>query len=434
MSRHWWVRSFFVLSAFCIGFWIPVRVLYFSEGHFTDWILDGLTLIVGALSLWNRKWEAAESPTVEVEVADVAPDISSGFTFGAFTALGSDLVVAFPLALAAGHSVAGTTSALILLKLLILKKLRYIRGLMDELDGLHPVAFRLIPLALTMPLLVHLIACAWIFLGSGTAGPESDKILEYVRAVYWTFTTLTTVGYGDISAKTIPQMMFASGTQVVGVAVFGYVLSNVASLLARLDAAREHHMNLLDKVEAYMRHNQLEPQLRRNVRAYFKYMWKTHQGYDDDEVLGALPNKLKSEIALFINREIIEKVPLLKGAKPELLEEVLLELHPQICVPGEKVFYVGEPGDAMYFVHAGAIEISAADGKKLATLKAGGFFGEMALILDNPRSATARAQSYTDLFVLRREAFNKVVARHPDFAAHVNKIAQERLATNKKAS
>jgi voltage-gated potassium channel len=136
-----------------------------------------------------------------------------------------------------------------------------------EFDGLHPVAFRLIPLALSMPLLVHMIACCWIFLGSGTAGPDNDKVLEYVKAMYWTFTTLTTVGYGHISAKTIPQMMFASGTQVVGVAVFGYVLSNVASLLARLDASREHHMNLLDKVEAYMRHNHLPPKLRSGVRA-----------------------------------------------------------------------------------------------------------------------------------------------------------------------
>jgi hypothetical protein len=47
---------------------------------------------------------------------------------------------------------------LLLLKLMILKKMRYIRGLLDEFDGLHPVAFRLIPLALSMPLLVHMIA------------------------------------------------------------------------------------------------------------------------------------------------------------------------------------------------------------------------------------------------------------------------------------
>jgi voltage-gated potassium channel len=229
-------------------------------------------------------------------------------------------------------------------------------------------------------------------------------------------------------------MMFASGTQVVGVAVFGYVLSNVASLLARLDASREHHMNLLDKVEAYMRHNHLPPKLRSGVRAYFKYMWKTHQGYDDNEVLGILPNKLKAEIALYINREIIEKVPLLKGASPELLEEILMELKPQVCVPSEKVFHAGEPGDAMYFIHSGNVDIATKEGKVLASLKSGAFFGEMALILDSPRSATARATTYTDLFVLYKEAFNKVVSRHPDFAAHVQKIVEERLSSNKKSA
>lgn len=103
-----------------------------------------------------------------------------------------------------------------------------------------------------MPILIHSVACTWIWLGSGIPGAMLIKMLEYVKAIYWIFTTLTTVGYGDIAAKSIAQMLFSCLVQVIGVGIFGYVLSNVASILSRSDAAREHHMDNLDRIETFM--------------------------------------------------------------------------------------------------------------------------------------------------------------------------------------
>jgi voltage-gated potassium channel len=309
---------------------------------------------------------------------------------------------------------------LFILKLIMLNKLVSIRRLLDYFDNLHPIAFRLIPLSLLLPIVIHLEACGWIWLGSGTAGRNSDHLLEYIKAVYWTITTFTTVGYGDISPSTPVQMIYANATQIVGVAFFGYILSNVASLLARLDAARETHMTILDRVESYMTSNEVPINLKTKVRSYFQYVWKNKKGYDDEFVMAALPKKLKEEVSLFLNKGIVEKVPILKGANRELVRDIVLELSSQVAVPGEVIFKIEDRGDSMFFIHHGEVQIIDKDNSVIATLSAGSFFGETSLITDSPRNATVCAIGYVDLFILEKSVFEKVLKRHPEFDKTIN--------------
>jgi voltage-gated potassium channel len=117
---------------------------------------------------------------------------------------------------------------------------------------------------------------------------------------------------------------------------------------------------------------------------------------------------------------------MLKGANPRLLEEIVLELKPRVIIPGEEIFRAGEPGDAMYFIQHGEIDIIATDGSVLATLGPGSFFGESALLTARTRNATARAADYCDVFMLNHEAFERVLNRHPDFRRQVEEIAAQR--------
>jgi hypothetical protein len=301
-----------------------------------------------------------------------------------------------------------------------------VRSIMDEFPMTPPVVYRLVPLALMMPLLVHIIACGWMALGSGSSGPDPDKSFEYVKAIYWAFTTLSTVGYGDITPKTAIQMMYAAGTQFIGVGVFGFVLSNVASLLGRMDAAREHHMENFDRMETFMSSHRIPQNIKSSVRGYYHYLWKNHKGYSDWAVIRTLPPKVQSDLLYCINESIVEKVPLFKGASKALLEDLMHELRPKIAVPNESVFRWGEPGTAMYFIQNGEIEILNFEGEKIVTLKEGAFFGEMALINDRLRAASALAVSYCDLYVLSKDSFNRVLQTFPEFRKHVEETIAQR--------
>ncbi|MBU6374492.1 MAG: cyclic nucleotide-binding domain-containing protein, partial [Bdellovibrionales bacterium] len=220
----------------------------------------------------------------------------------------------------------------------------------------------------------------------------------------------------QILPKTTDQMLFAGSVQLMGVGFFGFILSNVASVLGRQDAARENHMNNLDRIETFMKMHDTPRGLRNEVRNYYNYPWTRKKGYLDRSLLDNLPPKIQSDLFLHLNRSILQKVPLLRGASEELIEDLMRELEPR----------VGDRGDALYFIQSGQVEILGADRQKIATLSEGDFFGEMALVSDRSRRAAARSVSFCDLYVLHREAFEQVISAYPEFREHIHQVPKTR--------
>jgi len=93
---------------------------------------------------------------------------------------------------------------------------------------------------------------------------------------------------------------------------------------------------------------------------------------------------------------------------------------------GAKIFQAGEPGTKMYVVLKGEVELSV-HGNVIASLGKGGILGEMALIDNNPRSATAYAKTDCELVVMDEKRFLALVREKPDFAIEVMKVLVGRL-------
>jgi voltage-gated potassium channel len=411
-----WIIPANVLAALAATVWIPLRMVYFrdfSGGGAVDYAIDFSAAVLMVINQWPRFARSSR-------VAGALLVAGGGWS------LAADFAVAFPLFSVLHPFLGARAEYALVIKLLMFRRIFSIHLLLDEFADLHPVLVRLIPLGFIVPLVINLLACGWSWLGSGSAGPSPDREMNYVRAAYWTITTLATVGYGDITPETKAQMVYASLTMLVGIGFFGYVLGNIASLLVRLDAAREAHLETLSRVDSFMRGNAMPARLRSRVREYYRYVWKSHQGHDVNAILEDLPPKLRADVSLFLNAEMIENVPILKGADRRLLEELVIELKPRVIIPGEEFFCAGDPGDGMYFILHGAVEIVAADGTVLATLGPGSFFGEAALVAARPRNAAARAVGYGDVFFLKREAFERVLSHHPDFREQVYAVAATR--------
>lgn len=409
-----YLRLFSIAAALLVGFWFPIRLIGFQPPFLFEFFFDSLISIASITNSYLFFKEKKLSPKV--------------FSSWVSLNLWCDLVCIIPFALIEYVWLGHTSPALLFINLLAARHIFKIKSWLDAFDNLQPIVYRLAPLAFTMPLLVHSLACAWIAMGSGTAGPDPDKITEYIKAIYWTFTTLTTVGYGDISAKTNIQMLYTCGVQVLGVGVFGFVLSNVASLLSRNDAAREHHMDNLDRVETFMKLHEIPDNTKSNIRSYYHYLWKARKGYQDTTLLNDLPTKIQSDLFFHINKSIINRVPFLSGASQELLEDLMNQLESRIYVPGERIFKIDEAGDALYFIHSGTVDILSRDNKKIISLSDGAFFGEMALLSDKPRNATVKATSYCDIYLLHKEAFNNAISLYPEFREHLEETHQARTA------
>ena len=76
---------------------------------------------------------------------------------------------------------------------------------------------------------------------------------RYVYSIYWALTTLTTVGYGDITPTNDLERAYTLGALLIGALLFGYLLSSVGSMIANLDSRSNMVETKLDRVQEVIR-------------------------------------------------------------------------------------------------------------------------------------------------------------------------------------
>jgi glucose-6-phosphate 1-dehydrogenase len=126
------------------------------------------------------------------------------------------------------------------------------------------------------------------------------------------------------------------------------------------------------------------------------------------------------------NRELLEKVPLFQGADAVLLGSLIMALKPVVFQAGELIIRKGDAGRELYLITRGEVEVVGDSGQVVATLGEGGVFGEISLLTSEPRTATIRAASYCDFFVLDKADFIRVLRDRPQFLKAIVDVAQAR--------
>lgn len=422
-SGRWWAATVAFVSLYT-AVEVPLRLAF--DLPLAGWLATGdlvVSIVIGAelvRHLRRLRRMAAEEP--EAWRGNDGSRLRFDILLDAI-ALAPGMLPVLAAASSTAHF-AEMLAPLALLRLLFLHRAaRFAEGFAAH-GQVHPGVLRLVRFLFWLGLLVHWIACGWLEL---RAPAEFIKpVPPYLEAAYWALTTVATIGYGDITPSSAPQVLYAMFVMLIGVGVFSYAIGAVAGLLTSLDAAKLEFRDKLNRVHAFLDYHAVPQQLRARVLAYYRHLWESRLAWGDDRLLEDLPAGLRVDMALFLHRHILEQVPFLRGAGDALLRDLALALRPAVCTPGEVIFWRGSEGSSMYFLDEGEVDIVSAEGKLLKRLRAGDFFGEIALLGARMRSATARSASYTLLFTLDEKDFDRALERYPEFAAEVRRLAAER--------
>jgi len=190
-------------------------------------------------------------------------------------------------------------------------------------------------------------------------------------ALWWAVATLTTTGYGDVVPITPFGRIVAAAVMVCGLGVFGLW----AGILATGFAAETRRDNFLRTWES------------------------------------------------------VSKVPFFAALGPAAIADVTHMLRTIDLPARTTIIRKGQAGDCMYFISSGEVEVDL-PGKKVA-LGEGAFFGEMALLGNNLRSANITTTRVSQLLVLDLVDFRLLMARHPDLAETIDAEARRRVMENK---
>ena len=69
-------------------------------------------------------------------------------------------------------------------------------------------------------------------------------------------------------------------------------------------------------------YRELHPELENRIKDYYTYLWKKRLGFDERSFLAGLPKNLKTDVALYLKKDVVEKISLFKGADHKFIEEI----------------------------------------------------------------------------------------------------------------
>ncbi len=124
---------------------------------------------------------------------------------------------------------------------------------------------------------------------------------------------------------------------------------------------------------------------------------------------------------------LLRSLPIFAPLSAPVIERVAARLIPLDAPAGENIIRQGETGDRFYILAEGEVGVSK-DGRRVASLAPGNFFGEIALLRDVPRTATVAARTNVRLYALEREDFLEAVTGHPQSVAAADAVTEVRLA------
>ena len=355
-----------------------------------------------------------------------------------------DIVANIPFGmffLVAGNPPVGAFSAVLLVRLLALLRLTrffFILGRWESFSWTNPAHLRFLKYLGVVLIVTHCIACLWFGVAYMDGYPEdswvvaagiegSDPITQYVHSLYWTITTMTTVGYGDISPGRTTEYLVASIIMLMGASVYAFIIGGIASLLSSLQAARNNHREHMESVEQYLRTRRIPAHLGTRVHDYYEYVWSRHQGLNEQAMLRDLPESLRLDIMLHLARDVLEQVPLFRHCSPVLRNSLLVALKPATYAPGNYLVRENEIDGSIIFLTRGAVEIVAGDEQRnYGTRGPGDYFGYLSLALNEPHSGSVRASEYCEALILDKETYDVIGARYPEFIQVMKTVSAER--------
>lgn len=314
-------------------------------------------------------------------------------------------------------------------------------------QGLFSMTHRAAKLATTLISIIiisHFMACLWLFAEientpnnweSRFGFNDLSELDLYIKALYFTLTSLCTVGYGDITAKTTGEIVIALFWMAFALYFLSFNISNLSSLISEQDYQR----NLLDYklylVDQYVKSDNLSHSLRRKMKNEIKHMAERvkHKPGDICEVIALLSCELKYEIALSMHKGVIKEFPFFREKDTEFIGNIFTLLYCKVLDKGEIVYIQKQKATEIYFVAFGQINFVYGADLKFRAVSVGQYFGDFEIVAKCRRFFATVAQKTTHLLVMNFEVIKQFQGDFPGIWKEFEELARKRQMVNEMA-
>ncbi|XP_011329421.1 potassium voltage-gated channel subfamily H member 8 isoform X2 [Ooceraea biroi] len=367
-----------------------------------DWLILIATFYVAIIVPYNASFINTDRPTmvsdvvVEVlfiiditlnfrttyvsrkgEVVSNSKSIAMNYVKGWFFV---DLVAALPFDfLYASDVYSGEDSAHSNIHLVKLTRLLRLARLLQKMDRYSQYsAVILTMLMLFFIVVAHWLACIWYVIAEkerlrndkdwdlGWIHTLAEKLKisvqnvthteSYITALYFTCSSLTSVGFGNVSANTFSEKFFSICTMLIGALMHAVVFGNVTAIIQRMYSRRSLYQTKLRDLKDFLVLHQIPEELKQRMQDYFQTMWSLNHGIDVHETLKQFPEELRGDVSMHLHREILS-LPIFEAASQGCLKLLSLHIRNNFCAPGEFLVHKGDALSYIYYLCNGSMEV-----------------------------------------------------------------------------
>ncbi|XP_038115677.1 potassium voltage-gated channel subfamily H member 8 isoform X2 [Culex quinquefasciatus] len=360
-----------LVATFYVAVAVPYNAAFVKTDRLTmasDVIVEAL-FIVDILVNFRTTYVSRKG-----EVVSNSKSIAVNYLRGWFVV---DLFAALPFDhLYASNVISGEESHIHLVKLTRLLRLARLLQKMDRYSQYTAMILTL--LMLCFSLVAHWLACIWFVIA------EKEKLVNemdwdigwihtlaerlkipvsnvthgeaYITALYFTFTSLTSVGFGNVSPTTITEKIFSIVMMLIGALMHAVVFGNVTAIIQRMYSRRSLYQSKWRDLKDFIALHQMPKELKQRMQDYFQTMWSLNHGIDIYEILKEFPEELRGDISMHLHREILQ-LPIFESASQGCLKLLSLHIKANFCAPGEYLIHKGDALSYIYYICNGSMEV-----------------------------------------------------------------------------
>lgn len=253
-------------------------------------------------------------------------------------------------------------------------------------------------------IICHCIACLWYIIPNELSTPNNLTWLgegwqdysiadNYMRSLYWTAVTFSSVGYGDITGKTLEEYIYSMFVEFLGIMCFAYFMGSLTNSLSEYMSKKErinYRENELNKWAIWVEQQIVDPKIQDSINEkiinYFSHKWLCDPNSlnHEEDYLMMLPPSLAEKLnkSLFgqkisLFRPFFRVFP--KDVRYIISGKLLAENFP----PKIELIKRGSKNSKIYFINAGSVAVGDKNIGYALMLDSGSFFGEDSAIFED---------------------------------------------------
>lgn len=284
-----------------------------------------------------------------------------------------DFVAAIPFEFMITPEVDSATTLFGLLKTARLLRLVRVARKLDRYSeyGLAVV----ILLTCLFTLIAHWLACIWHGIGNLEKKNDMGWIREltenlnlnnttgldlqtrYITALYFTLSSLTSVGFGNVSPNTDAEKIFSVCVMIIGALMYASIFGNLTAIIQRLYSRASRFHRDLRVIEDFVRFYKIPKATKEELDEYFRHEWAYTKGVDMETVLNRFPESLQADVCLHLHRNLFTECGAFKTASEGCLRALALRFKIRHYLPGHFIIKQGDEVKRLYFIAKGNIEV-----------------------------------------------------------------------------